>query len=138
MPDQPSPAADQLAIRDCIARVNNAWQQLRGSALTDALRPCFAEDVVLRAPGFVPVGAGRDFVVQSYHDFIAQAEVTSFSSEILDIDIAGETAVARCPWEITYILEGQQHIELGHDLFVLSRRPGQWVIVWRAMFPEPT
>jgi len=81
-------------IRDLLSRINDAWLHKRGDALTAALNACFAEDVVMRGPGFVLFGKGRDFAVQSYRDFVNQAEVKDFSLEEPDIDIAGETATA--------------------------------------------
>src|SRR6185437_8969344 len=81
-------------IRDLLSRINDAWLHKRGDVLTAALNACFAEDVVMRGPGFVLFGKGRDFAVQSYRDFVSQAEVKDFSLEEPDIDIAGETATA--------------------------------------------
>ena len=125
-------------IRDLLSRINDAWLHKRGDVLTAALNACFAEDVVMRGPGFVLFGKGRDFAVQSYRDFINQAEVRDFSLEEPDIDIAGETATAHYKWKMTYAINGQEYTERGRDVFVLSRQTTQWLAVWRLMLTEAT
>jgi hypothetical protein len=128
--------AEQIAVRDVLSRINDAWSKLRGDAMTAALNECFAEEMVIRGPGFVLVGKGRDFAVQSYQDFVSQAEVKSFSVDEPQIDVAGETATAAYRWTMTYVLNGQEYTEHGHELFVFARRDERWLAVWRAMLPE--
>jgi hypothetical protein len=136
MADQPGLTAEQIAIRDLLSRINDAWSKQRGEAMTAALNECFAEDVVMRGPAFVFVGKGRDFMVQSYHDFVSQAEVKSLSLDEPEIDLTGETAIAQYKWTMTYALGGQEYTEHGRDVFVLARRDKKWIAVWRAMLPE--
>jgi len=135
MADQPG-TAEQIAIRDVLYRINDAWMKQRGEAMMAALNECFAEDMVIRGPGFVFVGKGRDFAVQSYHDFVNQAEVKSVSLDEPEIDVAGETATAQYKWAMTYVLNGQEYTEHGHDVFVFARSDKKWLAVWRAMLPE--
>jgi hypothetical protein len=47
---------DESAVRDQLARINDAWQHLRDEAMTSALSPCFANEVVMRGPGFALAG----------------------------------------------------------------------------------
>ncbi len=91
----------------------------------------------MRGPGFVMLGVGREFAVQSYVDFVAHAGVKAFSLEEPQIDVCDHIAAAQYSWEMTYALEGQEYTERGHDLFVLARRAEKWVVVWRAMLPDP-
>ena len=137
MKDQSAAATARAEINDIVARINDAWLHQRGDALTNALQGCFAEDVVMRGPGFVLFGSGRDFAVQSYHDFVAQAAVNQFSVDEPEIDVCGETAAAQYKWKMTYTLNGQEYTEHGHDVLVFSRRKAQWVVVWRVMLAEP-
>src|SRR6267154_3548197 len=136
MADQLSLTAEQIAIRDLLSRINDAWIKQRGEAMTAALNECFAEDVVMRGPDFAFVGKGRGLVVQSYHDFVNQAEVKSFSLDEPEIDVTGETATAQYKWAMTYTLGGQEYTEHGRDVFVLARRNKKWLAVWRAMLVE--
>ena len=128
--------AEQDAIRDLLSRINDAWIKQRGEAMTAALNECFAEDVVMRGPGFVFIGKGRDLAVQSYHDFVSQAEVKSCSLDEPEIDVAGDTATAHYKWAMTYVLNGQEYTEHGRDVFVFARREKKWLAVWRALLPE--
>jgi len=136
MADHLSITAEQIAIRGLLWRINDAWIKQRGEAMTAALNECFAEDVVMRGPGFAFLGKGRDLVVQSYHDFVSQAEVKSVSLDEPEIDVTGETATAQYKWAMTYALGGQEYTEQGRDVFVLAQRDKKWVAVWRAMLVE--
>ena len=136
MADQPGLTADQIAIRDLLSRINEAWLKQRGEAMTATLNECFTEDVVLRGSDFVFLGKGRDLAVQSYHDFVTQAEVKSCSLDEPEIDVAGDTATAQYKWTMTYVLNGQEYTEHGRDVFVFARRNKKWLVVWRALLPE--
>ena len=136
MTDQPVITKEQTEIRDVLSRINGAWTRLRGEAMTAALNECFAEEIVMRGPGFAFLGKGRDVAVQSYHDFVNQAEVKSVQLDEPQVDVAGETATAQYKWTITYVLNGQEYTERGHDIFVFARRSSKWLAVWRALLPE--
>ena len=136
MADQLSLTADQTAIRDLLSRINDAWIKQRGEAMTAVLNECFAEDVVMRGPGFAFLGQGRDLVVQSYRDFVSHAELKTLSLDEPEIDVTGETATAQYKWAMTYALSGQEYTELGRDLFVVARRDKKWLVVWRAMLVD--
>ncbi len=137
MPESVSQSGDQLAILAVVNTINDAWLHKRGETMTNALRPCLAENVVMRGPGFLLLGSGRDFAVQSYHDFVTQATVMKCTLDEPQIDICEQTAAAHYKWEMTYVLDGQAYTERGHDLFVLARRGETWVVVWRVMLPQP-
>jgi len=136
MTTKPALTKDQTEIRDVLSRINDAWSKLRGPALTAALNECFAEEIVLRGPGFVFLGKGRATAVKSYQDFVSQAEVKDFHLEEPQIDVAGDTATAQYKWTMTYVLSEQEYTERGHDLFVFTRRANKWLAVWRALLPE--
>jgi len=131
---------DDSAIRDQIARIlariNDAWQHHRGDAMTDILSQCFSADAVIRGPGFSVAAKGREAVVQSFVDFVSQAEVKAFTTEEPTIDVSENTAVAQYQWQMTYLLAGQEYTEQGQDLFVFSRIEGRWLVVWRALLPR--
>lgn len=126
---------DESAVRDQLTRINEAWQHLRGEAMTSALRQSFAREVVMRGPAFALAGKGREAAVQSFVDFTTLADVKAFTAEEPSIDVAGDAAVAQYQWQMTYVLAGQEYTEQGHDLFVFSRIEGDWLVVWRALLP---
>lgn len=121
------------AVRDLLSRLNNTWIHKRGEEMTKGLSESFAEDIVMRGPGFALAGRGRDLAVQSYRDFVTQAQIKNVSLETPEIDVMADTAVAQYKWEMTYVLSGQEYTDHGHDLFVLSQRSGHWIVVWRAL-----
>ena len=137
MADQ-SETAEQIAVRDVVSRINQAWSSLRGKAMAGALNECFAEEIVVRGPGFAFLGKGRELAVKSYQDFMNQAEVKSLSLGEPAIDVAGDTAIAQYTWTMTYALSGQEYTEHGQEVFVFARRSGKWLAVWRALLPEST
>jgi hypothetical protein len=124
---------DEAAIRAQISQINHAWQHQRGETLTSTLKECFANDIVMRGPGFTFISKGRELAVQSFVDFTAQAEVKAFSAEEPAIDLYGDTATATYAWQMTYVLAGQEYTEQGHDIFIFSRQAGQWLAVWRTL-----
>src|ERR1700730_14223283 len=88
----------QSAVRKVLSRLNDAWMHKSGLEMSEALNACFAENVVVRGSGFVLAGRGRAFAVQSYHDFVAQAQIKSCSLEQPEVDFAGNTATAQYKW----------------------------------------
>ena len=138
MASQPEIEAEQIAVRNVLTRLNDAWIKQRGEAMISALNECFAEDVVMRGPDFALLGKGRDVVVQSYRDFVSHAEVKNVSLDAPEIDVAGETATAQYKWAMTYSLNEQEYSERGREIFVFARRDQRWLAVWRWMLVEPS
>jgi predicted enzyme related to lactoylglutathione lyase len=122
---------DRGEIRLLLGRITAAWRQGR----TEDLRDCFHEGMVIAPPGFRGRVEGRDACVRSYADFLAHATVREFKEAEPAIDVCGDTAVATCPWEMEWEAGGEVRRETGHDVFVLARREGKWLAVWRTVAP---
>ena len=122
----------QEQIRSLLSRLNEAW--LRGD--TERLNECFHDDVVVRGPDFQEMARGREPCVKSYGDFIRLATVREFKASQPAIDLFDNMAVATCPWEISYRLNDQEYHESGHDLLLLVREEGGWLVAWRAVLPS--
>ena len=60
-----------------------------------------------------------------------------YKDERPSVDVFGRSAVAVCPWEMTYELSGKQYRETGHDTLVFTRETGRWLVVWRLMLVDP-
>src|SRR5579863_8753649 len=120
--------ADQKATKDgaeiqaILGRITAAWREGR----VDELCQYFHPDVIVRGPGFELVARGRDACVNSYADFIRQAVVREFNAGEPSVDVMGQAAVAICPWEIAYEMQGQSYRESGHDVFILTLANGAW------------
>jgi len=138
MADLSSLTAEQAAVRDVLFRINGAWMNKRGDAISHALERCFADDIVTRGPGFVLAGKGRESAIRSYEDFVASAEIKNVSLDQPEVDVIDDVAVAQYRWKMTYVLQDQEYTEEGRDLFVLSATAGQWRVVWRALLTDPS
>ena len=125
-------------VRAVIRRINSAWLDGPADAITTALLPCFDESVVFCGPTFQAVARGATACAASYEQFVRTATVRDFDAPAPDIHVAGETATAVCPWTMTYTLDEATYTESGHDLLVLTRRGGEWRVMWRALVPAST
>ena len=45
----------------------------------------------------------------------------------------GEAAIATYAWSLTYDREGQRCQDEGHEILVLARGEGGWLVRWRAV-----
>jgi len=117
----------QLLLR----KINDAWLKGRPEDIPHALSACFHPDICIKGPGFQQLAKGRDACVQSYQEFLQQAAIKACTLSDPEVDVYGDTAVATFKWDMTYVLNGQEYRESGHDLFVLSRLDGQWLASWR-------
>lgn len=111
--------------------VNDAW--LEGRA--EEMRPHLAHDVVFVQPGFEARVVGPDDVIASYQEFAALATLHGYNETEATVEDFGETAVVSYFFTIAYEMDGRQHRESGHDLFVLTRREGAWKVAWRTLVP---
>lgn len=125
---------DRETISAIVRDINEHWRAKRYERIGELL----ADGVVMAAPGFGHRIFGRDAYVQSYRDYDAAATTLEFSCGEPQIDVAGNTAVAVCPFDVTYELAGTQHHERGHDILAFSRSvSGEWKVVWRTMQAGP-
>ena len=126
--------SEDEAIRDIVRRINSLWR----SKQYDEIGGLLSEDAVIAPPGFDGRIRGREAFVQSYRDFDLAAKTLEFTPGDPEIDVAGNVAVAACPFFIAYEVEGATYRENGHDMLVLSKSSGQWLVVWRTVQSEST
>jgi len=114
-------------VRQALDAINQAWRDQR----FDDLSTLFDEDIVMRGPGLKEYGRGRQPVVQSYVQFMAQSKVIEYRESNHAIDLWGDTAVATYDWAMTYEQKGETKSEKGQDMFVFARTGGRWLAVLR-------
>lgn len=124
---------DREAVRKIIGDINAHWRAKR----YDQIGGLLAEGVIVAPPGTDTRVCGRDAYVQSYRDYDRAATTLEFSAPEPQVDVIGDVAVARCPFDVTYVLQGNTYREHGHDILVFSRSSGDWKVVWRTMHTEP-
>jgi hypothetical protein len=100
------------------------------------LNSYFHDDMVIKGPAFQELCRGRAACVKSYEEFLAQAKVLEYKDKPPSVDVFGRSAVAVCPWEMTYELAGKQYHESGRDTLVFTRETGRWLVVWRLMLVD--
>jgi ketosteroid isomerase-like protein len=125
--------ADRDAIVAIVRAINDRWRAKQYDEIGELLD----DDVVLTPPGFAVRVRGRDAYVKSYRDYDAAATTLAFSTGETQVDVSGDTAVAICPFDVTYELDGKRYHDRGHDILVLSRSSGDWKVVWRTMQAAP-
>jgi ketosteroid isomerase-like protein len=124
---------DVREIRRIVAAMNEAWRDGHFDKIGDHV----AEHVVMAPPGFEGRVMGRPAYVASFRQFSEVARTHEFSPDTPHVDVIGSTAVAVCPFSITYELEGNTYREKGSDILVFARVGGAWKVVWRTLLSEP-
>jgi uncharacterized protein YciI/ketosteroid isomerase-like protein len=132
-PRAEAPDADRETVSAIVRRINDHWRQRRYDKIGELL----ADEVVLAAPGFGHRVTGPEAYVKSYRDYDAAARTLEFSAGEPQVDLAGDTAVAVCPFDVTYELDGVTYHERGHDILAFNRSDGTWKVVWRTMQSAP-
>jgi ketosteroid isomerase-like protein len=124
--------ADDAAVRAVIKAIS-AWQTGPAGAIAADIRPHLAEDAVVVGPDLRRLVRGRDAVARSYEEFAASAKIITSALDDPQIDISADVAVATMTWRMRYAYEGTETAEAGVDTYVLSRRGGCWLVVWRRL-----
>jgi ketosteroid isomerase-like protein len=124
--------ADILSV---IRRIDSAWREGPPDEIVARVTPLLDPDVVFCDNNFQPVARGASVCAASYEGFVRMATVREFSAPDPQIHVAGDTAMAVCPWTMTYTLKGENYTESGHALVVFNRAGGEWRVMWRAMVP---
>lgn len=121
-------------IERIVREFNEIW--LAGDV--QRLASFFHPEVVMVAPGGVERLSGREAMIQSFREYLAQARTLNFEETSLTVDVFDDTAVATLGFRVRYELGGLVHDELGTDVLVFSfgrgddgNGGGAWRIVWR-------
>jgi ketosteroid isomerase-like protein len=123
---------DHETVRGVVREINEHWRNKRYERIGELL----ADDVVIAPSGSGDRVQGRSAYVQSYRDYDQAARTLEFHPGDPRIDVVGDVAVAVCPFDIAYEIEGKTHREHGRDVLVMSRSDGSWKVVWRTMQTE--
>jgi hypothetical protein len=80
---------------------------------------------------------GRSRCADSYRDFMERTKVLRFAESDHKVDLFGDTAIASCTWEMTFVAQGRPQREKGTETLALGRAGGTWRIVWRSLDVAP-
>lgn len=120
------------AIKGIIQAISECWRLKEYEGIGAFL----AEDVVISPPHSDERIRGRAAYVKSYRDYDQLAETLEYMPGDPKVDLVGDTAVAVCPFEVIYKLQGSKHHEKGKNILVFSLSHGRWKVVWRTMQVE--
>jgi ketosteroid isomerase-like protein len=116
-------------VVDTMRRINEAW--LKGRV--DDLAPMIHSDVVMELPGFAGRVQGREPFLAGFRDFCEHATVRSFEERDQQVSVVGDVAIVTFRHEMVYEYGGTVSRSTGRDLWVLEKREGAWIAVWRTM-----
>ena len=114
-------------VRQTLDAINQAWRERR----FDTMAQFFDEDIVMKGPGLKEFGRGREAIIQSYVQFMAQSEVIEYAESNHVVDIWGDVAAATYDWAMTYEQKSQTKTEKGQDMFVFSKIGSKWLAIFR-------
>lgn len=120
-------------IRALLASLTASWRKGRTQDIAEMLHP----SVVFVRPGFAGRAEGRAACVATYDEFLKVALVLRFDESEPSIDLFNDSAVATRRWEMAWEVGGQRSEESGHDIYVLVREGGRWLIAWRTLVSAP-
>ena len=117
-------------VRSTLAAIQATWREKRPRDMTPYLHP----DVTIALPGSGAMVKGRDFLISTFVQFAAVANVLEYRESDLDVQVIGEAAVVIFRFDMTYQREQQpREHSTGRDLWFFSRQDGRWVAVWRTI-----
>lgn len=118
-------------IRELVTKLTKAWREGSFAELAELFHP----DAVIVAPGMRERSDGRKECVESYRKFTASAKVLSYIESDLSIDVWGDSAMAAYHFDMEWDAAGARSRESGHDVLMLVREHGKWLIAWRTQVP---
>lgn len=104
----------------------------------DDLAAFLADDVVFVAPGGQRRSEGLTRAIESYRQFTSHAQVNRFETSDYIATLRGDTAILEYHWQMDWIAAGTAYSEAGREVLVISRRDGNWRVVWRTQIPGAT
>jgi hypothetical protein len=127
------PESDSQQVRAALAGLTAAWRKGKTASIGAMLHP----SVVFVHPGFAGRAEGRTACVATYDEFLRASIVLRYEEKEPSIDVFGDTAVATLRWEMAWEMGGQRSDDAGHDVYVLVRDGGRWLIAWRTLISAP-
>ena len=112
-----------------LSKLNSAWREKRFEELPAFFDPA----IVMKGPGLKELVRGREALVQSYADFMAQSRIIDYAETDHSAHTWGDTAAVTYNWTMTYEQKGETKRESGQDMFVFARRGLHWIAILRVM-----
>ena len=114
-----------------VEAMDRCWMERR----YDDLESYIAGDVVMVAPGGQGRIEGLDAAADSYREFMERAQVHHYRTSGHLVTLRGDAAIVEYGWDMGWDSDGSSHSATGREVLVLSRRDGNWRIIWRTQLP---
>lgn len=121
--------AIQDEIWEIVKKLNAAWLESNW----EILELYFDENVVMTLPGFQQEIIGKDPLIQSYKDFVSNAEISQFQESNPVFHAWEKIVMVTYDFEIIYSENEKDAHEFGKETFFFSQKKGKWTIIWRSM-----
>ena len=131
MPDNDHKRATD-EIRQLIKTINQAW--LKGRP--EELKAYFHTDIQFVNQNLETMGSGRRVCIESYQDFLKQAVILKYQESDPQVQVWGNSALARYTFQIEYEIAGKMFADSGADLFFFTNQESRWLAVWRLMLTQ--
>ena len=128
MPDNDHKRATD-EIRQLVKSINQTW--LKGRP--EELKAYFHPDIQFVNQNIETMGSGRRVCIESYQDFLKQAVILKYQESDPQVQVWGNSALARYTFQIEYEMAGKMFADSGVDLFLFTNQESRWLAVWRLM-----
>ena len=116
-------------IKHIIKTLNDAWYNQDYQVL-DKL---FLDKVIFRSPDFKLQLHGKKACIQTFKDFMDNANVSKFEIENISVNFLQRTVLATYQFTIEYEMNNKFIQESGTDIMVFEEIEGDLLLSWRAM-----
>lgn len=114
-------------IERIVEHLNEDW--INGDL--ENMEQYFHNHVVMIEPGTDRRKTGIEQMIESYGDFIQEAEVSDFKITGMHVDIFDTTAIAYYTYHIKYMIGSTKYDESNAEILVLRQHEEEWQILWR-------
>ena len=122
-------SADQKAVESLLKNIVAA----SNTGNLEELKKYFHSSMVIEGPEFQERKEGRDQCIQHHEEFHRNVKIQSFKDSDYQVNVWGDTAVASCRFEGQMETGGEVFKDTGRDLYVFSRKNGEWQAVWNSV-----
>lgn len=102
----------------------------------EELKKYFHSSMVIEGPEFQERIEGRAQCIEHHEELHKNVKIQSFKDSDYQVNVWGDTAVASCRFEGQIETGGNVFNDTGRDLYVFSRKNGEWRAVWNSIVPS--
>ena len=121
--------ADQKVVESLLKNIVAAWN----AGDLEGLKKYFHSRMVIEGPEFQVQKEGRDQCIRHHEEFHRNVKIQSFKDSDYQVNVWEDTAVASYRFQGKMETGGEIFRDAGRDLYVFTRKKGEWKAVWNSM-----